>query len=90
MTAYSKLQEQEFAAEREFGYQAVKHQRFVGTGYFDAVTQVIAGGTSSVTALTGSTEAEQFSHGHVPVETRVPEEMLLPSGDGVLSLKATS
>jgi len=39
----------------------VKHQRFVGTGYFDAVTQVIAGGTSSVTALAGSTEAEQFA-----------------------------
>ena len=39
----------------------MKHQRFVGTGYFDAVTQVIASGTSSVTALEGSTEAEQFS-----------------------------
>src|SRR5262249_3619963 len=56
MTAYSRLQEKEFARETEYGYQAVKHQRFVGTGYFDAVTQVISGGTSSVTALAGSTE----------------------------------
>jgi isocitrate lyase len=61
MTAYSRLQEKEFARETQYGYEAVKHQRFVGTGYFDAVTQVIAGGTSSVTALTGSTEAEQFA-----------------------------
>ena len=61
MTAYSRLQEKEFLEEAESGYGAVKHQRFVGTGYFDAITQVIAGGTSSVTALCGSTEAEQFS-----------------------------
>ncbi len=60
MTAYSRLQEKEFSREAEYGYEAAKHQRFVGTGYFDAVTQVIAGGTSSVTALAGSTEAEQF------------------------------
>jgi isocitrate lyase len=80
MTAYSKLQEQEFSAEREYGYQAVKHQRFVGTGYFDAVTQVIAGGHSSVTALEGSTEAEQFSPGQAHREPE-PEEMLVPSGD---------
>jgi isocitrate lyase len=61
MTAYSRLQEKEFSREFQYGYEAVKHQRFVGTGYFDAVTQVIASGTSSVTALAGSTEAEQFS-----------------------------
>jgi len=60
MSAYSRLQEKEFSRETEYGYEAVKHQRFVGTGYFDAVTQVIAGGRSSVTALAGSTEAEQF------------------------------
>ncbi len=60
MSAYSRLQEDEFSREKDHGYDAVKHQRFVGTGYFDAVTQVIAGGSSSVTALTGSTEAEQF------------------------------
>ena len=60
MTAYSRLQEKEFSRETVYGYQAVKHQRFVGTGYFDKVTQVIAGGLSSVTALEGSTETEQF------------------------------
>ena len=59
MTAYVKLQEAEFAAEKD-GYTATKHQREVGTGYFDTVTQVIQGGTSSTTALTGSTEEEQF------------------------------
>jgi isocitrate lyase len=62
MTAYSQLQEQEFSSEA-FGYEAAKHQRFVGTGYFDAVTQVIASGNSSTTALAGSTEAEQFAGG---------------------------
>jgi len=61
MTAYSRLQEKEFAREANYGYQAVKHQRFVGTGYFDALTQVIAAGTASTTALEGSTEQEQFS-----------------------------
>jgi isocitrate lyase len=59
MTAYVKLQEAEFAAEK-IGYTATKHQREVGTGYFDEVTQVVTGGKSSVTALTGSTEEEQF------------------------------
>ena len=59
MTAYVRLQEAEFAAEKD-GYTATKHQREVGTGYFDSVTQVITGGSSSVTALTGSTEEEQF------------------------------
>ncbi len=60
MTAYAQLQEQEFASEKEQGYRAVKHQQFVGTGYFDDITQVIAGGSASTTALTGSTEEEQF------------------------------
>ena len=59
MAAYSSLQEGEFAAERD-GYTATKHQREVGTGYFDEVTQVISGGRSSTVALTESTEAEQF------------------------------
>ena len=59
MTAYVRLQEAEFAAEK-LGYTATKHQREVGTGYFDAVTQVIQSGESSTTALTGSTEEEQF------------------------------
>ncbi len=52
---------EEFSREFQHGYEAAKHQRFVGTGYFDALTQVIAGGASSVTALAGSTEAEQFA-----------------------------
>ena len=60
MTAYSRLQEQEFSSEA-LGYEAAKHQRFVGTGYFDTVAQVIASGNSSTTALAGSTEAEQFA-----------------------------
>ena len=60
MTAYTRLQEKEFSREAEYGYEAVKHQRFVGTGYFDQVQQVISGGLSSTTALIGSTESEQF------------------------------
>jgi isocitrate lyase len=59
MTAYVALQESEFAAE-EKGYTATKHQREVGAGYFDSVTQTVAGGTSSITALAGSTEEQQF------------------------------
>ncbi len=61
MKAYSRLQEKEFSRESEYGYEAVKHQRFVGTGYFDQVQQVISGGVASTVALAGSTEAEQFS-----------------------------
>ena len=61
MTAYSRLQEKEFSREHQYGYEAVKHQRFVGTGYFDAVQQVIASGMASTTALEGSTEAAQFT-----------------------------
>jgi isocitrate lyase len=60
MTAFVELQQKEFAAA-ERGFTAVKHQREVGTGYFDEVTQVIQSGQSSVTALTGSTEEEQFA-----------------------------
>jgi isocitrate lyase len=59
MTAFVALQEKEFAAASK-GFTAVKHQREVGTSYFDELTQVIQGGQSSVTALTGSTEEEQF------------------------------
>jgi isocitrate lyase len=66
MTAYSELQEAEFASEREHQYSAVKHQRFVGTGYFDAVQNVISSGTASTTALAGSTEAEQFHEMPLP------------------------
>ena len=59
MTAYVALQEAEFAAEPS-GYSATKHQREVGAGYFDAVAQAVSAGTSSITALTGSTEEQQF------------------------------
>ena len=97
MSAYSALQEKEFASERDHGYQATKHQRFVGTGYFDQVQQVISGGLASTTALAESTEAQQFSACGTPAarvlskpkkvapERRFPdmppEEMLQPSGD---------
>jgi isocitrate lyase len=60
MAAYSALQEREFALEAEAGYRATKHQRFVGTGYFDEVAQTIACGYASTTALNGSTEEAQF------------------------------
>ncbi len=60
MTAYSRLQEREFENERLAGYKAVKHQRFVGAGYFDQVAQVISSGHASTVALEGSTEQEQF------------------------------
>ncbi|CAM5345477.1 isocitrate lyase [Eoetvoesiella caeni] len=59
MSAFVELQQKEFAAA-DLGFTAVKHQREVGTGYFDAVTQVIEGGQSSTTALSGSTEEAQF------------------------------
>ena len=59
MSAFVELQEREFAAA-DRGFAAVKHQREVGTGYFDAVTQAIQGGNSSTVALKGSTEEEQF------------------------------
>lgn len=60
MAAYSELQEAEFASEKD-GYTATRHQREVGTGYFDQVSMVVTGGTSSTTALKGSTEEEQFT-----------------------------
>jgi len=60
MAAYSELQQAEFAAEAD-GYTATRHQREVGTGYFDAIAQTVAGGASSTTALAESTEAAQFN-----------------------------
>ena len=59
MAAYAELQQAEFAAEAH-GYTAVKHQREVGTGYFDAVAMAVSGGASSTTAMAGSTETAQF------------------------------
>jgi isocitrate lyase len=67
MTAYARLQETEFEREADSGYRGVKHQAFVGTGYFDAIAQAIAGGGSSTTALAGSTEEQQFKK---PIETQ--------------------
>jgi isocitrate lyase len=65
MAAYSQLQEREFRCEQAEQYEGVKHQRFVGTGYFDDVQHVITGGTASTKALEGSTENKQFTE---PVE----------------------
>lgn len=59
MFAYSKMQQREMALEKD-GFRATKHQAFVGTGYFDAVQNTISNGLSSITALDGSTEKEQF------------------------------
>ena len=63
MAAYSELQQAEFASEAN-GYTATRHQREVGTGYFDAVSMAISGGTSSTTALADSTETAQFRKEH--------------------------
>ena len=60
MTAYSKLQDREFELAASEGYAAVKHQSFVGTGWFDALQEVISGGESATTALADSTETQQF------------------------------
>ena len=59
MAGYSELQQKEFALQAE-GFKAVKHQSFVGTGYFDAVQNVVSRGLASTGALKGSTEEEQF------------------------------
>jgi isocitrate lyase len=85
MTAYSRLQEKEFLREHEVGYEAVKHQRFVGTGYFDAVQQVITSGTASTMALEGSTEEAQFTSAIAPPSLMAycweAYDELMPSGD---------
>jgi isocitrate lyase len=97
MTAYSRLQEKEFLREQQAGYEAVKHQRFVGTGYFDAVQQVITSGSTSTKALVGSTEEAQFTGGDrdlklektdpsladsaLMVSSREESDELMPSGD---------
>jgi isocitrate lyase len=71
MAAYAELQTQEFGAQAD-GYEAVKHQEFVGVGYFDDVTQVVAGGRSSTTAMANSTEEAQF-HEQARVKEHVPQ-----------------
>lgn len=60
MAAFSTLQEREFELEENHGFRAVKHQSFVGAGYYDEVQHVITAGQASTTALKGSTEEEQF------------------------------
>jgi isocitrate lyase len=85
MTAYSRLQEKEFSSEAQYGYQASRHQHFVGTGYFDALTEVIAGGVASTTALKGSTEEAQFAQVNPPER---PEH--LSDSDGRALLRGTT
>jgi isocitrate lyase len=80
MSAYSQLQQREFELAERIGYSAVKHQRFVGTGYFDDVANTIAAGSSSIRALPGSTEEAQFeeSEGAASVDS----DFVIPvSGD---------
>jgi isocitrate lyase len=77
MAAYSRLQQAEFANEPN-GYSATRHQRFVGTGYFDQIANVLANGRSSVTALTGSTEEEQFMDGERKTAKKRPAPVASP------------
>lgn len=70
MLAYSQLQQREFDVADRCGYGAVKHQRFVGTGYFDELATVISAGRISTCAMPGSTEAEQFED---PYDHEVPD-----------------
>ena len=60
MAAYSRFQQHEFEMEDRCGYSAIKHQSFVGAGYFDEVLMTVTSGQSSATALKGSTEESQF------------------------------
>jgi isocitrate lyase len=77
MSAYVRLQEREFALASA-GYSAVRHQRFVGTGYFDTVQTTIAGGRSSTEALAGSTENAQFTTSEAPGFRPIEESELRP------------
>lgn len=62
MGAYAEFQQHEFELEKKYGYKGIKHQRFVGTGYFDELTDTINGGESEIKALRGSTEEQQFHY----------------------------
>jgi isocitrate lyase len=86
MSAYCRVQEAEFAAERDHGYEAVKHQRYVGTGYFDEVAQVITSGKTQTTALKGSTEEAQFET--IPEGVPVPVVRVWPPSTGPNALPA--
>ena len=70
MLAYSRLQQQEFDAEKD-GYTAAKHQREVGASYFDEISNILSAGQSSTTALKGSTESEQFYEEKAAIEKTV-------------------
>ena len=94
MTAYAALQEREFACEANGDYRATKHQRFVGTGYFDAITQCVAGGKASTTALDGSTEEAQFADGPhqdltAPTVACVPEAVTALAANEANNIWAT-
>ena len=80
MSAYSQLQQREFELAERLGYGAIKHQKFVGTGYFDDVANTIAAGQTSIRALPGSTEEEQF-HPGVPPSTFDSDYVIPVSGD---------
>jgi len=71
MLAYSQMQQREFSVAEKYGYGAVKHQRFVGTGYFDQIATIISNGNTSTRALPGSTEEEQFED---PYDHEIPEQ----------------
>ena len=82
MSAYSQLQQREFDFASRLGYGAVKHQRFVGTGYFDEVANLIAAGRNSIGALRGSTEEEQFETTTVLEDMPTAPDFVIPvSGD---------
>jgi hypothetical protein len=68
MAGYVRLQQREFELEQGQGYGAVRHQRFVGTGYFDEVATIVSGGTACTTAMKGSTEEAQFAGGTRPAQ----------------------
>jgi len=71
MSAYADFQQREFASEPD-GYTATRHQREVGTGYFDEVAKIVGGGASSTTALTGSTEEAQFTPSRTSAKEAIP------------------
>ena len=79
MAAYSRLQQREFELAEKFGYGAVKHQKFVGTGYFDEIATIVAAGKTSTRAMQGSTEEQQFD---VPPFDLADLDFVIPvSGD---------
>src|SRR5207245_1326429 len=82
MAAYADLQEREFTSERD-GYEAIRHQEFVGVGYFDEVTQVATNGKSTTLAMEGSTEREQFRAAPPAWTTGTPATTRSPSRPNV-------